>query len=324
MQGTTRDGQGFTQPYDRLLIATGASAVKPALPGADLPGVHRAQNAGGRAAYQGAARRRRRATGDRPRDGLRRHGDGRKPAGARHRSGHGQTRPGLHALARSGTRRGRPRGAWRPRDRGSHRPPAAAHRGRGRRACGGLPRCDAQRTDGARRRRRHPPGAAWRRRPGWRSASRNSIAVDRTLAHLGPGHLRRRRLRRRLPCRHRPENLDPARAEGQPRRLGRGGQRLRGKRSRWTGSPERRFSGCSAWRWREPASTSRRPGKPVSSRWRRPSHSSTKAHSFPGASALWVSAVGDRKTGRLLGMQIVGREGAAHRINGAPWPCTPG
>lgn len=45
--------------------------------------------------------------------------------------------------------------------------------------------------------------------------------------------------------------------------------------------------------------------------------SSTKAHSFPGASTLWVSAVGDRKKGRLLGMQIVGREGAAHRINGA-------
>ena len=45
--------------------------------------------------------------------------------------------------------------------------------------------------------------------------------------------------------------------------------------------------------------------------------SSTKAHSFPGASSLWVSAVGDRKTGRLLGMQIVGRGGAAHRINAA-------
>ncbi len=40
VQGTTQEGQGFTQPYDRLLIATGASAVTPALPGADLPGVH--------------------------------------------------------------------------------------------------------------------------------------------------------------------------------------------------------------------------------------------------------------------------------------------
>ena len=45
--------------------------------------------------------------------------------------------------------------------------------------------------------------------------------------------------------------------------------------------------------------------------------SSTKAHSFPGASALWVSVVGDKKTGRLLGMQIVGRDGAAHRVNAA-------
>jgi len=45
--------------------------------------------------------------------------------------------------------------------------------------------------------------------------------------------------------------------------------------------------------------------------------SSTRAHSFPGASTLWVSAVGDKKTGRLLGMQIVGRDGAAHRVNAA-------
>jgi NADPH-dependent 2,4-dienoyl-CoA reductase/sulfur reductase-like enzyme len=45
--------------------------------------------------------------------------------------------------------------------------------------------------------------------------------------------------------------------------------------------------------------------------------SSTKAHSFPGATALQVSAVGDRRSGRLLGMQLVGREGAAHRINAA-------
>jgi NADPH-dependent 2,4-dienoyl-CoA reductase/sulfur reductase-like enzyme len=45
--------------------------------------------------------------------------------------------------------------------------------------------------------------------------------------------------------------------------------------------------------------------------------SSTRAHSYPGASGLWVSAVADRRSGRLLGMQIVGRDGAAHRINGA-------
>jgi NADPH-dependent 2,4-dienoyl-CoA reductase/sulfur reductase-like enzyme len=45
--------------------------------------------------------------------------------------------------------------------------------------------------------------------------------------------------------------------------------------------------------------------------------SSTRAHSFPGTAPLWVSAVGDRGSGRLLGMQIVGRESAAHRINAA-------
>jgi NADPH-dependent 2,4-dienoyl-CoA reductase/sulfur reductase-like enzyme len=43
--------------------------------------------------------------------------------------------------------------------------------------------------------------------------------------------------------------------------------------------------------------------------------SSTRAHGYPGAAPLWVSAVGDRGTGRLLGMQIVGSDGAAHRIN---------
>ncbi len=41
----------------------------------------------------------------------------------------------------------------------------------------------------------------------------------------------------------------------------------------------------------------------------------SRAHSYPGASPLWVYMVGDRKSGRLLGVQMVGREGAAHRIN---------
>ena len=93
--------------------------------------------------------------------------------------------PGLHALARSGTRRGRPRGAWRPRDRGSHRPPAAAHSRPQPRAVAGLPRCDVQRTDGARRRRHHP-AAAWRRAPGCALSVGNSIAVDRTLRTSNP------------------------------------------------------------------------------------------------------------------------------------------
>ncbi|MBL7179079.1 MAG: FAD-dependent oxidoreductase [Desulfobacterales bacterium] len=43
--------------------------------------------------------------------------------------------------------------------------------------------------------------------------------------------------------------------------------------------------------------------------------SRTRAHAHPGASTIWVQMVGDKKTGRLLGVQMVGREGAAHRIN---------
>ena len=43
--------------------------------------------------------------------------------------------------------------------------------------------------------------------------------------------------------------------------------------------------------------------------------SQTKAHSHPGSSTIKVQMVGDKKSGRLLGTQIVAREGAAHRIN---------
>ncbi|MBN2122979.1 MAG: FAD-dependent oxidoreductase [Deltaproteobacteria bacterium] len=43
--------------------------------------------------------------------------------------------------------------------------------------------------------------------------------------------------------------------------------------------------------------------------------SRSRAHAHPGSTTMGLQAVGDRKTGRLLGMQIVGREGAAHRIN---------
>ncbi|MCF8094135.1 MAG: FAD-dependent oxidoreductase [Desulfobacteraceae bacterium] len=45
--------------------------------------------------------------------------------------------------------------------------------------------------------------------------------------------------------------------------------------------------------------------------------SRTRAHSHPGGAPIWVNAVGDKVTGRLLGMQIVSSEGAAHRINAA-------
>jgi NADPH-dependent 2,4-dienoyl-CoA reductase/sulfur reductase-like enzyme len=41
----------------------------------------------------------------------------------------------------------------------------------------------------------------------------------------------------------------------------------------------------------------------------------SRAHAHPGAETIFVSMVGDRKTGRLLGAQMVGREGVAHRIN---------
>jgi NADPH-dependent 2,4-dienoyl-CoA reductase/sulfur reductase-like enzyme len=43
--------------------------------------------------------------------------------------------------------------------------------------------------------------------------------------------------------------------------------------------------------------------------------SRSRAHAHPGAVALHVQMVGDRRSGRLLGAQMVGREGAAHRIN---------
>ncbi len=43
--------------------------------------------------------------------------------------------------------------------------------------------------------------------------------------------------------------------------------------------------------------------------------SRTRAHAHPGAASIWINAVGDTVTGRLLGMQIVSVEGAAHRIN---------
>jgi NADPH-dependent 2,4-dienoyl-CoA reductase/sulfur reductase-like enzyme len=43
----------------------------------------------------------------------------------------------------------------------------------------------------------------------------------------------------------------------------------------------------------------------------------SRAHAHPGSTTLWAQLVGDKKTGRLLGAQIVGKEGAAHRINAA-------
>ena len=41
----------------------------------------------------------------------------------------------------------------------------------------------------------------------------------------------------------------------------------------------------------------------------------SRAHAHPGSTPLWVHMVADKKSTRLLGTQMVGREGAAHRIN---------
>lgn len=41
----------------------------------------------------------------------------------------------------------------------------------------------------------------------------------------------------------------------------------------------------------------------------------SRAHGHPGSTPIYISLVGDRKTGRLLGAQMVGKEGVAHRIN---------
>ncbi len=43
--------------------------------------------------------------------------------------------------------------------------------------------------------------------------------------------------------------------------------------------------------------------------------SSSRAHAHPGSSTLYVQMVGDRISGRVLGAQMVGKESAAHRIN---------
>ena len=41
----------------------------------------------------------------------------------------------------------------------------------------------------------------------------------------------------------------------------------------------------------------------------------SRAHRHPGASQIGVQMIADRATGRLLGVQMVGREGVAHRID---------
>ena len=43
----------------------------------------------------------------------------------------------------------------------------------------------------------------------------------------------------------------------------------------------------------------------------------SRAHAHPGSKEVHLFIVGDRKSGRLLGLQMVGKEGVAHRINAA-------
>jgi len=45
--------------------------------------------------------------------------------------------------------------------------------------------------------------------------------------------------------------------------------------------------------------------------------SRSRAHAHPGSTTIYSQMVGDRKSGRLLGAQLVGLEGAVHRINAA-------
>ncbi len=43
--------------------------------------------------------------------------------------------------------------------------------------------------------------------------------------------------------------------------------------------------------------------------------SGSRAHAHPDSSTIWVHMIGDKRSGRLLGAQMVGKEGVAHRIN---------
>jgi NADPH-dependent 2,4-dienoyl-CoA reductase/sulfur reductase-like enzyme len=44
--------------------------------------------------------------------------------------------------------------------------------------------------------------------------------------------------------------------------------------------------------------------------------SGSRAHSYGPGQPIWVNLIGEKKSGRLLGAQMVGKEGVAHRING--------
>ena len=41
----------------------------------------------------------------------------------------------------------------------------------------------------------------------------------------------------------------------------------------------------------------------------------TKAHYYPDNKSIWIKIIADRKSGRILGSQIVGGEGVKERID---------
>jgi NADPH-dependent 2,4-dienoyl-CoA reductase/sulfur reductase-like enzyme len=43
----------------------------------------------------------------------------------------------------------------------------------------------------------------------------------------------------------------------------------------------------------------------------------SRAHGHPGSTPIYINMIGDKKSGRLLGVQMVGKEGVAHRVNAA-------
>lgn len=43
--------------------------------------------------------------------------------------------------------------------------------------------------------------------------------------------------------------------------------------------------------------------------------SRSRAHAHPGSETIWVHMIADKKSGKLLGTQMVGKDGVAHRIN---------
>ncbi|MFC1869258.1 FAD-dependent oxidoreductase [Thermodesulfobacteriota bacterium] len=44
--------------------------------------------------------------------------------------------------------------------------------------------------------------------------------------------------------------------------------------------------------------------------------SRSRAHAHPGSTTIWVNMIADKRSSRLLGAQMAGKEGVAHRING--------